>query len=216
MTTWAMVIDLKKCVGCYACVIACKQEHFLPPNISLNTVLAGETGEYPQAKKVIYPVLCGQCENPVCVDVCPTKASYKREDGIVAIDPDKCTGCQYCVLFCPYHQRTYYEGYNNEHFPGQGLTEPELIGQKLCPHQEGTVLKCDFCRDRIDEGLKNGLKPGAAPEATPACVNACMCKARVFGDLDDPESEVSVLIKEENGYCMNPEFGAKPSVYYID
>ena len=216
MSKWAMVIDLRKCVTCYACVLACKQEHFLPPGIFRNRLLVGEKGEYPKSKKFTYPIQCNQCEDAVCVEVCPTGASVKREDGIVTVDANKCTGCQYCIMSCPYQQRTCYYGAENEYFPGQGKTELEIIGEKLYPHQDGTMVKCEFCVERIDEGLKKGLTPGKDLEATPACVNVCMCKARVFGDLDDPESEVSKLIRENNCYSLHPEFDTKPSIYYID
>jgi Fe-S-cluster-containing dehydrogenase component len=213
---WGMVIDLKQCVTCYACVLACKQEYFLPPNIAWNRLLVGEVGEYPNAKKVTYPILCNQCEQATCVDVCPAGASVKHSDGIVTIDSEKCTGCQFCVAACPFHVRNYYEGDVREYFPGQGLTELEAIGELLRPLQPGTVSKCSFCKERIDEGLKKGLKPGIDREATPACVNICMCKARSFGDLDDPESNVSKLIRERNGYPLHPEYGSKASVYYLD
>ena len=216
MTRWAMVIDLKKCVTCYACQIACKQEHFLPPEMFWGRLLVTETGEYPRVKKVTYPILCNHCKEAVCVDVCPTGASTKREDGIVTIDADTCVGCQYCVLACPYQQRTYFENNKKEYFPGQGKTQLEKAGETLYPLQEGTVVKCNFCRERIDEGISKGLKPGIDREATPACVNICMVKARHFGDLDDPESNVSLLINKRNGKPLHPELGTQPSVYYVD
>lgn len=216
MSKWGMVIDLKKCVTCYACILACKQEHFLPPNIFRSRLLVGEKGKYPNAKKFTYPIQCNQCDEAICIEACPTGATYKREDGIIAVDPDKCTGCQHCVMLCPYQQRTCYYGEQKEYFPGQGSTELETIGEKLYPHQEGIIVKCDLCSERIDAGISRGLKPGIDREATPACVNICMCKARVFGDLEDPESNVSRLIRERNGYCLHPEFSTRPSIYYID
>jgi phenylacetyl-CoA:acceptor oxidoreductase 27-kDa subunit len=216
MSRWGMIIDLRRCVSCYACVLACKQEHFLPPKAFRGQLLVGETGTYPKAKKFTYPVQCNQCGEAPCVDVCPTGATSKREDGIVTVDPDKCTGCQHCILACPYQQRMCYYGEQKEYFPGQGQTALEEIGEKLYPHQDGTVVKCEFCVERIDEGLKRGLKPGVDREATPACVTVCMCKARVFGDLDDPESEASKLIRENPVYCLHPEFATLPSIYYFD
>ncbi len=212
---WGMVIDLKKCYGCNACVLACKQEHFLLPGMFFNHVEMEETGKYPNVRKLMIPTLCNHCEEPLCAQVCPTGATYKREDGIVAINEDLCTGCQYCVMACPYGQRNYVST-TKESYYEQGKSEREKIGEKICPFKEGTVVKCTFCMERIDEGLKRGLKPGVDREATPACVNTCYTKARAFGDLDDPESEVSKLIKKYNGKPLGPETKAGPSVYYID
>lgn len=211
---YGMVIDLNKCVGCYSCVIKCKQEHFLPPGMNWGNILISETGVYPSVTKHVYPVLCNHCAEPACVKACPTNATHQREDGIVIIDEDKCVGCRYCLIVCPYQVRTYNSN-QKEYFPGQGLTEFEKLGEKLYPHQTGVVLKCNFCRERIDEGIARGLKPGEDREATPACVNTCPAKSRVFGDLDDPESEISKLISEKKATQLRPEFGTNPSVYYI-
>ena len=216
MTRWGMVIDLQKCIGCYSCQVACKQEHFLPPDIFFNRVVIGETGKYPTVTKQIYPVLCNHCSEATCVKVCPSGASSIREDGIVTVDYDICVGCRYCLIACPYQNRTFYADGKKEYWPGQGLTELELIGKELYPLQEGTVVKCNFCAERIDEGLKKGLKPGVDREASPACVITCPVKARTFGDLDDPNSEVSLLIKQKKGFQLHPEYGTDPSVYYIN
>ncbi len=217
MARWAMVIDLKKCVNCYACTIACKQEHFLPPGIFWNRLLVSEEGSFPNARKITYPILCNHCGNPVCVDVCPTEATYQREDGIVEVDSDKCIGCQSCVLACPYQQRAFLSDAQTrkEYFPGQGVTELERIGTTLYPLQGGTVVKCNFCSEKIDKALAEGLKPGVDQRATPACVTTCMVKARHFGDIEDPNSNVSVLIKKRGGFVLRPELGTEPSVYYV-
>ena len=216
MTRYGMVIDLKRCIGCYACMVSCKQEHFLPPNVFWARVVIGELGKYPTVAKQMYPVLCNHCEEAICVKVCPTGATSKRDDGIVIIDYDKCVGCRYCVVACPYQQRTFLARTDEEYFPGQGLTPYELIGKKLFPYQAGTVVKCTFCEERIMPARKKGLRPGIDREATPACVNACPVKARIFGDLDDPGSEVSRLIKEKKGVQLHPEYGTAPSIYYIN
>ncbi len=213
---WGMVVETKKCIGCYSCVLACKAEHFLPPGIFWNRVLISETGQYPMTTKHIYAVRCNHCEQAKCVEVCPTNASQQREDGIVWIDEDKCVGCRYCMMACPYQVRMYHAGGDKEYFPGQGLTDFEKEGKVLYPHQTGVVEKCNFCLERIDAGLEKGLKPGVDREATPACVIACMTSALHFGDLDDPYSEVSILIREQKGKPFHPEYGTEPSTYYID
>lgn len=212
---WGMVIDLRKCYGCNACVLACKQEHFLLPKMFFNHVVMKETGTFPDVKKLMIPTLCNHCADPVCAQACPTGATYQREDGIVAVDADKCTGCQYCIMACPYHQRNYVDSAEVSYYE-EGVSPREQLGRTMNPFREGTVVKCTFCMEKIDEGLKKGLRPGIDREATPACVNTCYTKARIFGDLDDPDSEVSRLIKEHHAYTLCPETGARPSGYYID
>ena len=214
---WGMAIDLKKCVGCYACQVACKQEHFLPTGIFWSRVVQGESGKYPAVIKLVYPVLCNHCSEAPCVEVCPTGASTIREDGIVEIDGNKCVGCKYCVVACPYQNRSFYSSDDDkrEFWPGQGFTELEIIGKELYPLEPDTIVKCTFCAERIDEGLNDGLIPGVDREATPACVNACPAKARYFGNLDDPDSEVSMLIREKRGVGLHPEYETDPSVFYI-
>lgn len=215
MGQWGMLINLNKCIGCYACMLACKQEHFLPPKMFWGRVLVGEIGKFPAVRKQIYPVLCNHCKDAACVNVCPTGASVRRDDGIVLIDHDKCVGCRYCMMACPYQQRSFYGDEKRQYFPGQELTEWEIIGRKMYPLQKGTVVKCNFCAERIDGGRKQGLKPGLDREATPACVIACPAKARYFGDLNDPASEVSRLVIERKASQLGPEYSTNPSVYYV-
>ena len=212
-----MVIDLARCVGCYSCTLACKQGNFLPPGIFWNRVLISETGKYPAVTKLIYPVLCNHCKDAACVRVCPTCATTRREDGIVLVDENKCVGCRYCLIACPYQQRYFYsaKARGRGYYSGQGLTAYERLGRQVHPLQAGVVMKCTLCADRIDGGLERGLEPGIDREATPICVNACPASARYFGDLDDPYSEVSGLISAKKGYQLHPEFGTDPSVYYL-
>ena len=215
MTRWGMVIDLKKCIGCYSCVIQCKQVHALPPRMFWNRVLTSETGDYPQVTRHAYPVLCNHCKEAPCVKACPSGAASRRGDGIVVTDPDRCVGCGYCVIACPYQQRSMHEG-EKEYFPGQGFTKLEIMGRKLYPLQPGTAVKCNFCMERIDEGIRKGLKPGIDREATPVCVNNCPPKARLFGDLTSATSSVATIIRARRGFPLHPDLGTDPSVYYCN
>jgi len=213
-----MVVDLTKCTRCHGCVQACRVEHFLPIGITWPRLIAWETGEETTDISVsTYPVRCNHCKDAPCVDVCPTEATQQREDGIVWVDQDKCVGCRYCIIACPYQNRTFLSKDKDVgYFPGHDRTGFEKKGKKIYPHTVGTTEKCNFCMERIDDGLSKGLKPGVDREATPACVNACQAKALKFGDLDDPDSEVSKLIKERNGFQLRPEYETDPSIYYID
>lgn len=214
---WGMVINLAKCIRCHGCVAACRIEHFLPLHITWPRLVAVETDEAGNTDVSTYPVRCNQCKEAPCVEVCPTEASYKREDGIVDIDRNKCFGCRYCVIACPYQNRTYLSRRrDSKYFPKHAETSFEKKGKKLYPHQRGTTEKCNFCMEKIDEGLAQGLAPGVDRDATPACVNTCQARALTFGDLDDPNSEISKLIKEKNAFVLHSEYGTEPSVYYID
>lgn len=214
---WGMVINLAKCTRCHACVAACRIEHFLPMRVTWPRLIAYETDAGKNVEVSTYPVRCNQCKDAPCVKVCPTGATQQREDGIVWIDQNKCAGCRYCVLACPYQNRTFVgKDRDPGQFPGYARTGFEKAGKKIYPHQVGTTEKCNFCMERIDAGIQRGLKPGKDRDATPACVNTCQARALTFGDLDDPESEVSTLIREKNGFQLHPEYGSDPSVYYID
>jgi len=197
---YGMVIDLKMCTACHACAMACKAEHGTPPGMWWSKVLPKEIGKYPNARIVYTPVLCMHCQKAPCVDVCPTGASHKRADGIVVVDYDKCMGCGYCRVACPYDARTFVEKIE-PYYPEFGFTPYEdLMYQE---HQAGVAEKCDFCVERVEKGEQ------------PACVATCPAYARHFGDLDDPNSEVSKLIAERHGYQLLPELGTEPSVYYL-
>jgi len=211
-----MVVDLSSCVRCFACVAACRIEHYLPMGITWPKLVAMETGgEHPTVST--YSVRCNQCKDAPCVDACPTGATTRRPDGIVSIDQDKCVGCRYCVVACPYQNRTFLSKDKDQgFFPGKSRTPFEKEVKKLYKHQIGTTEKCNFCVERIDAGLAKGLKPGIDREATPACVNTCPARALTFGDLDDPHSEVSRLIREHGGFQLHPEYNTDPSVYFID
>ena len=213
---WGMVVDLTKCVRCYACVAACRVEHFLPMGVTWPRLVALET-DHGSPEVSTYSVRCNQCQNAPCVEACPTAATRQREDGIITVDQDKCVGCRYCVIACPYQNRTFLSKDKDKgFFPGRIQTDFEKAGKELYKHQLGTTEKCNFCAERIDAGRAKGLKPGVDREATPACVNTCPARALTFGDLDDPESEVSKLIKARKGFALHPEYDTNPSVFFID
>lgn len=199
MTRYGMVIDLRRCIGCDTCTIACKATNATSRGIMWNRVLKYETGKYPDSKLHFLPVTCMHCQEPECEKVCPTGATTRREDGIVIVDRDKCIGCRYCMVACPYAARYFFDK-SRTYYP-QHTTAYEKMKQEN--RELGAVQKCDFCLERVEQGLQ------------PACVVACPTSARFFGDLDDPDSEVSRLIKERNGFVLNPELGTSPSVYYL-
>jgi len=216
MTRWGMAVDLSKCVRCYGCVAACRVEHYLPMGVVWPRLVALETGgDEPTVST--YSVRCNHCKDAPCVDVCPTGATYQREDGIVTVDHDKCVGCRYCVIACPYQNRTFIsKDKDRGFFPGKIQTDFEKAGKERYPHQTGTVEKCNFCAERIDYAMCHGLTPGVDRDATPACVNTCPARALTFGDLDDPDSEISKFIRENEGFQLHPEYDTDPSIYFID
>ncbi|MBI2215690.1 MAG: 4Fe-4S dicluster domain-containing protein [Candidatus Rokubacteria bacterium] len=195
-----MVIDLKRCIGCYGCQLSCKAEHGTPPGVFFARVVKREFGTFPNTQLTFLPLLCFHCTDAACVEVCPTGASHYRQGGIVDIDATMCVGCRACIQACPYGAR-YYHDEQAAYFPGQGLTPYEQ--RKYATHTTGVVMKCNFCIDRVTSGLE------------PACVANCASRARVFGDLDDPHSEVSQLVRLRGGEQLQPELGTRPNVYYL-
>lgn len=195
-----LTIDLDTCVGCHACVVACKQWNTSgtlgpltdygpygaePGGVAFNRVRSYEVGEYPDSKTVNFPMSCMHCDTAECVTVCPTGASYKRaEDGIVLVDQDKCMGCNLCAWACPY-------------------------GARELDEASGTMKKCTLCIDRIyDEALPEA-------ERQPACVLTCPTGARAFGDFDDPDSHVSRSVEARGGRQPLPELGYDPVNRYL-
>ena len=180
---YGLVIDLDRCMGCEGCIIACKVEHNLDKvsGIRVDTIGGAHKdtpkGKFPNLSMYYLPVPCMHCSNPPCMDACDEKAIFKRQDGIVLIDQDKCNGCQLCIPACPYDALTY-------------------------DKDRDMVTKCTLCHHRIDDGLE------------PFCVIWCEGEAMFFGDLNDPESEVSKLASKKSAYVIKPEANTEPSVYY--
>jgi len=198
-----LVIDLDTCVGCQACATSCKEWNTQgysapltdedpyganPSGVWLNRVHGyevEEAGIEDRSRIVHFPRSCLHCEEPACVTVCPTGASYKRaEDGIVLVNPETCIGCKLCSWACPYGAREY-------------------------DYREGVMRKCTLCIDRI---YNENLEP---EDREPACVKACPTGARHFGDLGNPSSSVSRLVKERGGYDLFPAMGYRPVNKYL-
>jgi len=210
MTRWVMVADLRRCVGCQTCTAACRHANATPPGVQWRRVLDVEQGEYPEVSRAFVPVGCQHCDDPPCMEVCPTTATKQRSDGIVTIDYDLCIGCAYCAVACPYQARSrtlrptfaYGKEMDNE-------------AKRRDDARRAVATKCTFCVERIDAGLARGLKPGVDPEATPACVNSCIAQALSFGDRDDAQSNVAQLLADHATFRMHEELGTGPGFYYL-
>jgi len=205
---WAMVIDQSNCTGCRYCTVACQARNDVNPDIEWNKVT--DLGMM-DGMMVYLPRPCMHCEHAPCVEVCPVGASYYRDDGIVMMDYDKCIGCRYCEIACPYQARSF----NWEAFDGENPAVPEWGTPEVERRPRGVPEKCSFCYQRIDRGLSLGFVPGVDDEATPSCCVACPTGARAFGDLNDPNSNVSQLLKKYPSYRLRENLGTNPRVYYL-
>ncbi|MBF0584194.1 MAG: 4Fe-4S dicluster domain-containing protein [Magnetococcales bacterium] len=199
---WAMLIDTNQCAAdCTACLAACRQENNVPlfgePARDVHWIRKVEIRDKDRRRpSVSLPVLCNHCEEPPCVHVCPTEASFVRKDGIVLVDEHRCIGCRYCMIACPYKARSlvYHE---TRRGPGSNPDVPI--------RSKGVVEKCTFCVHRLDNGQG------------PACVEACSKEgktAMLFGDLNDPNSEIAKRIRTVATQTIRPDLGLKPHVHY--
>ncbi|SEP05665.1 Fe-S-cluster-containing dehydrogenase component [Halogranum amylolyticum] len=206
---WGMVIDLQKCIGCDSCTVACKAENRTPPGVSYNVVMEEEHGEFPNVTRTNLPRPCMQCENPPCVQVCPVSATYKMDNGVVNIDYDRCIGCRYCMIACPYGARyfDFGENYDEEVEEAGEVTSPEYLvdrgDREAGASPVGNVRKCSFCMHRLERGEE------------PACVETCVGDARNMGDLNDTESEAAELAESNRAFQLKEGEGTDPNVYYL-
>lgn len=206
MARYGMAIDMKRCIGCNNCAMACKVENNLPNNVWWNksvTVGAGgdgiPAGKYPNVTMSYYTLACQHCENPACVEVCPTGASYRdAETGVVLVNQGECIGCESCVNACPY------EGVRTLLDDEMVYTLDYAVGdQQAKEHLPNTMEKCTFCNHRLVRGER------------PVCVDVCRNVARFFGDLDDPESPVSKIIAVREHEQLLADKGTGPSIYLL-
>ncbi len=207
---WAMAIDLQKCPpSCRDCQTACHRAHNVPdfgnPKDEVKWIWREPYGDVFPGQEHGYlaeglkerpaVVLCNHCAEPPCVRVCPTKATFKRPDGIVMMDYHRCIGCRFCIAGCPYGARS------------MNFRDPRPFIRELNPEfparTKGVVEKCNFCVERVEQGL------------APVCVGACREKAMVFGDLENKESEIRRVLQTRYTTRRKPELGTRPQVYYI-
>jgi len=195
---WGMLVDASKCDdGCTACVDACATENGWQghgnPATDAQWIRKVKVTDPAKGTSQTLPMMCQHCEEPPCVDVCPTGASMKRADGIVLVDKHSCIGCRYCMMACPYQARS---------FVHESVTDQRTHA----PRGKGTVESCTFCVHRVDEGRQ------------PACVEACGGTKRgalVFGDLNDPDSEISGKVAQYPSQAIRSDLGLKPGVRYM-
>ena len=195
MTRYAMVIDLNTCTGCRACQAACALENKTPYWSGKYRTHVEDivTGEFPNVERAFIPQLCMQCDEPACVDACPTGASHRNGGGAVVVDAERCILCKYCQSACPY-------GARYEYTEADRVKALEVFGEAP---PNTYIDKCNFCEQRLQVGLD------------PACVATCLAGARIFGDLDDPNSQVAQLVSSGKAQPLAPEAGTNPKVFYV-
>jgi molybdopterin-containing oxidoreductase family iron-sulfur binding subunit len=225
MPRWGMVIDLDKCSACQSCTAACRMENNTPvagPDqaeagraILWNEVLPFVDGEYPEVELTFIPRPCMHCDQPPCVRVCPVQATYQTEDGLVLVDYERCIGCRFCTVACPYQAR-YFNWFAPE-WPAalKSHLNPE---PEVAPRPKGVVEKCTFCVQRLRKAREVAQaegRPLIASDYVPACVQTCPAHARYFGDLDDSNSLVAQLAASPRAVRLQEEMGTQPKVYYL-
>ena len=224
MARWGMVIDLDRCTGCQACVVACKPENNVPVVSSAEaqagrlmlwmTVIPKVEGEFPRVRARFTPRPCMQCENPPCVKVCPVQAMMKSHEGIVSHVFARCIGCRFCVQACPYGV-TYF----NWQAPVWPADLREALNPDFSIRPTGVVEMCDFCHHRLQHAREmaraDEREVRGEGEYVPACVQACPARALIFGDLEDSITAASRLAHSPRAYRLLEDLGTAPKVYYL-
>ena len=190
----AFLVNSDKCIGCRGCAMACKSFNQLEPERFWRYVYPLDKEIYPHEERAFYSLACNHCENPACVRVCPTKATFRRHDGIVVMDYHRCIGCRYCMAGCPFGARSF-----NFMDPRPAIAE---TNPTFPTRMRGVVEKCTFCSERLAVGQM------------PLCVEASE-GGIAFGDLADKDSSVRKLLAENFTLRRKPTLGTEPSVYYI-
>ena len=220
---WGMAIDLDKCTGCSACVVACSQENNQtlgnPAEAAMGRIIRWmqilpiSEGEYPSPRQKLVPMPCQQCEDPPCTKVCPVYATFKNEEGIVGQVYSRCIGCRYCVNACPYTCKFF--TWEAPHWPEE-MRKGHNPDVSVRP--KGVAEKCLFCHHRLQRAKEDAAserRPLRERDYQPACVEVCPSKAIVFGDLNSPESDVSNLSGSPRAFHLLEELGAEPKVTYL-
>ena len=219
MARYGIVVDLNRCTGCRACMAACKVENNTLKASFWMYMFRFEQGTYPNVRVTFLPRPCMHCANAPCAKVCPVAARHIREDGLVLTDFDRCIGCRYCQVACPYGVNVFnwknprdnqyldwgksdvMPPYHNPDLDNKYGSEERLVAGG--GHYVGVMEKCTFCVHRVAKGL------------LPACVTACPESVLLFGDLEDPNSDVSKLLVEKPSFRLLEELGTEPNVYYV-
>ncbi|NDJ53684.1 MAG: 4Fe-4S dicluster domain-containing protein [Chloroflexi bacterium] len=206
-----MIIDLQKCIGCQYCIFACQAVNDVADDMQWNVYLpeVTATGETFHMTRP-----CLHCRSAPCTDVCPTSATYQRADGLVIMDYDRCIGCRYCQVACPYDVRRF-NWTNRRNEERVNTLQPEWGSPEIERRARGVIEKCSFCVQRIDRAYQTGQTPGEDRGVTPACVNICPVGARKFGDLNDETSEVARIVANTPTFRLREELGTEPNVYYV-
>lgn len=219
MVKLGFLIDTRRCIGCRACEAACIVENMVPPGIFWRYVLEWEHGKYPNVTRTFVTMQCMHCENPPCVEACPANALYKNDAGVVLVDYEKCIGCGYCTAVCPYGAPQVVEDLET-YYPDEATPYEQIPMEKRhWTHRivKGIATKCTFCWHKTGKAIEEGKvdRIGVDPEYTPACALVCPTEAIIIGDLDDPNSRISRLIKEKKAIQLKKEYATRPQAFYV-